>query len=236
MEAARRPADDGPAPPPGTDGSFESLRIKTAGELHDGVLQALTAASLQLEVVRRTMRADPDGAERILLDLMENVQAEQRELRLFVDELKGPHSAWSDGALPVHERLEDMLQRIQTIWGIQVTLSAARLAGLPPRLDREVIRLVQEAVVNAARHGHASNVSLRLEVRSGAVHIHLRDNGLGFSFQGEYHGDELKARRMGPVSLRRRVEMNDGTLVIRSTERGARIHIAIPLHPGDHSA
>lgn len=212
--------------------SYEALRIKTAGELHDGILQTLTAASLQLEVVRRTMRHDPDGAERVLQDLMANVQAEQRELRLFVDELKGTTTVWADGALPIRERLVDMLQRIETIWAVKVETAVEALEGLPSHLDREILRLVQEAVVNAARHGHASWVKLGVDIRGGSVRIRLKDDGVGFSFLGAYDGDELKARRMGPISLRRRVEANGGSLHIRSTEAGSRISIALPLENG----
>ena len=75
------------------------LRLATAMELHDGILQILTGAAFQIAAAQRVVRQDPARAEEVLAELAQSVSAEQRELRLFVDEIKGetPSSRWGRG-------------------------------------------------------------------------------------------------------------------------------------------
>lgn len=208
------------------------LRLRTAGELHDGVLQMLTAASLQLEVARRLVQTDPDAAQEVLRRLDEGVRAEQREMRLFVDEMKIEEPIWAEGRLPLAERVDDMLHRISAIWGVETSLACDLPHGFDAEFERQVLRVIQEAVVNAARHGGADSVLVHMADEGQAVTIELTDDGHGFPFQGNYSDQELKEQRLGPVSLKRRVGQGGGQMAIRSTPTGATIRIDFPTNRG----
>jgi len=55
-------------------------RLRLARELHDGVLQSLTGATLLLETLSRLIDADPRAAQKRLRDIEGLVIEEQREL------------------------------------------------------------------------------------------------------------------------------------------------------------
>lgn len=208
------------------------LRLRTAGELHDGVLQMLTATSLQLEVARRLVKSDPDAAQEVLRRLDEGVRAEQREMRLFVDEMKIEEPLWAEGRLPLAERVDDMLHRISAIWGVETSLACDLPHAFDAEFERLVLRVIQEAVVNAARHGGAGSVSVRMADEGRAVAIELEDDGHGFPFQGDYSDRELRDQRLGPVSLKRRVRQGGGQMTIRSMPTGSWIRIDFPTNQG----
>src|SRR5438552_14466890 len=62
-------------------------RMRLARELHDGVLQSLMAAVLQLETVSRLIETDPDAAKVRLSDVQRMIGQEQRELRAWTERL-----------------------------------------------------------------------------------------------------------------------------------------------------
>lgn len=209
------------------------LRLRTAAELHDGVLQTLTAAGLQLAVAQRMVAQDPQRAAEVLEKIAESMAAEQRELRLYVDELKLEEPMWADAGVPLEQRIGDMLSRIHSIWGVATELNVDLGEGYDPEFDRRVLRLIQEAVVNAARHGGARRVEVSVREKGQNIEVLLQDDGHGFPFSGDYDYEALKERRLGPVSLKQRVAQGRGTLSIRSTPQGARLQIVLPLERSD---
>ncbi len=205
------------------------LRLRTAMELHDGVLQTLTGAGLQIAVARKLVRSDPDAAEKVLEALGDSVAAEQQEMRLYVDEVKGKSHAWSDQNLGTSERIVALLERVGVVWGLRTSLDASIVGEIPPEPLRRILRIIQEATVNAARHGQAQEVRVAVATEGGDVTIRISDNGRGFPFLGTYDHTELKEKRLGPLSLKHRVEDVGGHISIDSRPEGARVLVRIPL-------
>jgi signal transduction histidine kinase len=88
--------------------------------------------------------------------------------------------------------------------------------------------IVQEALVNAARHAAASDIQVEIASENGQMHIVVTDNGRGFPFFGDYDHATLTAQGLGPVMLKERVKSLGGTLAIHSTPAGARLDIRVP--------
>ena len=101
--------------------------------------------------------------------------------------------------------------------------------ALDPQLRYEIYRVIQEALLNAARHGEATFADVALDHKDDHASITIRDNGHGFAFQGHFDHWELTAQQRGPVVLKQRVTAVRGTLAITSTEAGATLEILIPL-------
>jgi len=205
----------------------EEERIRLARDLHDGLLQSLTAMALKLEEVRAFVDADPLVAEKRLLAIQRLITAEQRYLRFFIRHLKPFASPEPDASLDA--RLELLGQRVELEWGLTVDLQCAHVgAPLSADLSDELYYLISEALVNAARHANASTVRVELGVRETDIDIVITDNGHGFPFRGRYSHLVLKASRLAPVTLGERVDALHGVLTIDSSERGARIEITVP--------
>lgn len=207
------------------------FRLRTALELHDGILQTLTGASLQIAVAQRLVRQDPGAAEEILSALGETVRAEQQEMRLYVGEVKGQDPLRPQGDGDLSGRIGAMLDRVRSIWGLTTFLEADIEGDLPSDMDRQVLRIIQEATVNAARHGLARKVSVEVGRDGSGINIKVTDDGHGFTFLGDFDGDALKEKRLGPLSLKHRVEDAGGRLSIRSTREGATVWAWLPLRP-----
>jgi signal transduction histidine kinase len=208
----------------------EEERIRLARDLHDGLLQSLTAMALKLEEVRALVDEEPLTAQKRLLAIQRLITAEQRYLRFFIRHLKPFASPEPDANLDA--RLELLGQRVELEWGLTVDLKSAHV-GDPLRADLsdELYYLISEAVVNAARHAKASTVRVDLDVGDSNIGIVIADNGLGFPFRGRYTGTALEASRLAPVTLGERVNALQGTLTIDSSDRGAQIEIVVPRSP-----
>lgn len=201
----------------------DSERVRLSRDLHDGVLQALTGIALRLEAVRRESGGDGRGG---LEEVQRLIVQEQRDLRFFIDELRpAPAPEAGLGRLPA--RLDDLVDRLQRQWGLEVDLEVDA-AAVPEALARDVYHLVREALVNAARHGAADRARVRLRGRPGALSLTVEDAGRGFPFAGRFTGAELAARGEGPKSLRERVDALGGELVVDAEPGATRLEITLP--------
>ncbi len=80
-----------------------------------------------------------------------------------------------------------------------------------------------------ARHAGASAV--RVEIRRGeeALEVTVTDNGRGFPFKGRFEHDELRRRKLGPVSLKERIGALGGSLAIDSADGQTRLEMSLPV-------
>ena len=204
-------------------------RIRLARDLHDGVLQSLTGIGLRLAAIRGQLEEAP-AARGGLEALQRLIALEQRDLRFFIRELKPPPLTAPGEAQSLPFRLADLVQRVEVEWGLKVDLRTEGLEEpMPLPLARDVYHLVREGLVNAVRHGEASEVRVEI-LRHGRdqLAITVIDNGRGFPFEGRLTHRELAAGDQGPRNLLERVTSLDGTLTLESSARGARLEIALP--------
>ena len=209
-------------------------RSRLSRDLHDGVLQSLAAAALQLETVQRLWDTDPRAARERLATTQLLIAHEQRALRAFIRESKLAAVAPTATEAGLRTQLRAVVHRLEQIWGLRVALHLEGLdhASLDP-LANDICLIVQEAVVNAARHAGASEVRVDVARANGDVQVVVTDNGGGFPFQGEYDHAALTALQLGPVILKERVKSVGGTVAIRSSSAGARLDIRLPAQRGD---
>ena len=204
-------------------------RVRLSRDLHDGVLQSLTGTALKLESVQRLWQTHEQAARERLSEIQRLIAEEQRNLRLFIRDSKlGPVGA-SSGEMSLDERLRELVRRLESVWGLQVELLLEDLgAGIADGLAYEICHIVQEALVNAARHAGASHVRVAVRGEDGRVCITVADNGHGFAFHGHYDHSTLTSLQLGPVLLKQRVESLGGMLEIDSTIDGAHLEITLP--------
>jgi signal transduction histidine kinase len=209
-------------------------RIRLARDLHDGVLQSLAGAALQLEAVRQLLTQDPPTAQQRLLDLQRQLTVEQRDLRLLIQQLKPTRLNSSETDFELVARLHELGVQIERQWGVSVVVRIGPPVGeISLALARHLYFVVHEAVINAARHAHATGVNVTVVVEDTQVCITVADNGRGFPFHGQYDLATLTALNRGPVMLKERIASLDGSLVLVSTDAGSRLSITLPLtRPG----
>ncbi|HJY80599.1 MAG TPA: sensor histidine kinase [Candidatus Binatia bacterium] len=205
-------------------------RIRLARDLHDGPLQSLAGAGLQMETVRRLLDQDLHTAREGLLDLQRQLVAEQRDLRFLIQELKPAPLSSSEADFHLAARLHELGAQIERQWNLSVALRLEPPgAEIPAALTHDLYRIVHEALINAARHAHATAVQVTLRGEDTQVQLTVADNGRGFPFHGHYDFARLTALNLGPVMLKERIAALGGSLTLDSSEDGARLYITLPF-------
>ena len=201
-------------------------RARIARDVHDHVLQSLTALSLGLETVGRLIELSPERARESLAELQARVSSDQRTLRTAVHGLRR-----REGPPPqIGRQLSELVRNLEQEWGVPVKLDLKlRDANVPEAVGREVRLIVREAIVNAARHAHPTLVYVTVTGDEDTLTLAVDDNGRGFSFSGRIDDAERRQRRLGPAVLGERVEALGGSLAITSGVAGSRLDIRIPL-------
>jgi signal transduction histidine kinase len=207
-------------------------RGRLARELHDGVLQSLTAATLQLDAIGRLIASDPGAAQARLQAVRDLLSEQQQELRQWIDFLRFARAPASGPtrvpASEVSTALDKMRSRAAWQHGLEVDLCVTG-EGVPRALGEQIYRLVQEGLTNIGRHARARVAGVHVRLAFDRVTIVMFDDGIGFPFRGRFMLQDLVARRIGPVSMRERVASLGGELILTSSASGARLEISLPV-------
>jgi signal transduction histidine kinase len=200
-------------------------RARIARELHDGLVQSISAAELRLDVVRR--RVAKLGVEEAaeLGRVQAVLSSEVRSLRLLTRRMQLTFSSSNE----LLDTLYEMLTRFERETGIAVHFHGDRDAYVPAHTRYEIVRIVQEGLTNVRKHSGAKHVTVRLVAGSGSVRLIIEDDGHGFAFAGQRSHRELEVMSAGPLVIRERVRLLRGELRIVSTPgKGARLDVTVP--------
>ena len=205
------------------------LRMRVARDLHDGVLQFLAGAALQLDVVSREPGVG-EAAKTRLATLRLALADEQRELRSFISAMRPIRRDRPPARQVLNDELLLLAERLARYWSITVSAEIAP-AGLlvSDQVGYDIASIVREAVANAVRHGHAGNVAVTVTMANGLVSIQIDDDGEDFGFHGALTDDELARTDAEPRSLQERVGALGGRLGLSSGPDGASLAIEVPL-------
>lgn len=203
-------------------------RVRLSRDLHDGVLQFLAGAAMQIEGLLRTGNL-PVAAKVRLMGLRQALSDEQKELRTFITAMRPARPGDGTPPLDLAAELEDLTDHLSRYWNISVTARVRPDMEAPASLAYDIGRIVREAVANAVRHGRARSVIVIAECEGDRLTLEVADDGQGFAFQGEMGDEDLRRAGVGPRSLQERARALGGRLRIVSGARGARLHIDLPL-------
>jgi len=192
----------------------DETRRRIERDLHDGAQQRLVSLALQLRAAQATVPAEL-GAE------FDQVAA---GLTGALDELReiarGIHPAvLAEGGL--RPALSTLARRSP----IPVDLQVHAEERLSERVEVSAYYVVSEALTNAAKHAHASAVTVGVEVVSQVLRVTVRDDGVG--------GADVTAGT-GLVGLKDRVEALGGRIFLDSPRgAGTTLRAELPLAAAD---
>lgn len=190
-------------------------RMRLMADLHDGIAGQLVSI---LSLAEMRDRARPDGgisaaARRALTDL-----------RLVVASLEDFGGDLAMMLATFRERIEPQLDAMGVAldWRMH---PIPDLCALNPSLTLQLFRLLQEAVVNAARHSGASAVTVEITPAREpgfSVRLVVRDRGCG--------GAADRSGGHGLASMRRRAAAIGARLRIASDADGTQVVVDLPAH------
>jgi signal transduction histidine kinase len=202
-------------------------RIRLTRDLHDGILQSLTAARFQLKLLTD---GQPDENAQSRLDTIKQLlNNEQIRIRDFVRQTLPKSDAGTE--LVLSRDLRRVVSELGELWECTTSFSVdPQDASVPAKLGAHLSLLLAEAVSNAVRHGGASTVRVGIRKTNEHLAIQIQDDGHGIT-DTACKSDHKKPAdaALGPVSLRGRVVELGGSLDVRSSPLGTELQIRMPL-------
>ena len=209
-------------------------RERLARELHDNLGQVLGYVSMQAQAIRKRARdGDLSSIEPQLTQLAEVAQEAHKEIRDSIFGLKSsPAEQWSFFAA-----LRQHLTACQEHYGLRTELEIPK--GLredlfSPEVGVQVLRVIQESLSNARKHGHAGCVKISFEEKDHSAWISLADDGCGFELGGLENQVE---GHYGLAFMRERMAQIGGRLAIHTKPMsGTQVILQVPLREGSKEA
>ena len=140
-------------------------------QLHDGPLQNLLAARLDLDELREN--PTPEGFERL-----------DAALRNSVGELRNTVTALHPQVLAqvgLSAAVRDLAHRYQQRWGTPVAVDIDEVGK--PEAEALIHRAARELLSNAHKHSQASRIDVTLRRGNGETVLRIGDDGIGFDPQ-----------------------------------------------------
>jgi signal transduction histidine kinase len=200
-------------------------RARVARELHDGAIQSLFGLEMKLEAFRRATNRSTAFIDSQVGELQDVVRREVLSLRELMQALRPVEI---EGADQLPDVLASLVDRFRRDTGISARfVTAGNDVAFPPVKALEIVRIVQEALVNVRKHSHARNVLVSLTSGDGACRLVIEDDGCGFAFEGRLTATELEQRRIGPAVIKERARLAGAQLAVESSPGvGARVEVA----------
>ncbi|MFB9850262.1 sensor histidine kinase [Micromonospora andamanensis] len=198
-------------------------RNRLARELHDSVGHALTVATLQAGAAREVLDADPEFVRRALAAIEETGRRAMDDLDHVLGLLRetgeppvvAPQRTLSD--------LDDLIAETRAAGMSVRSRNRGPLDALPSAVSREGYRIVQEALTNAARHGHGP-VTVRVDVTPDGLEIELVN-----AMAERVGGAAVPGGGRGLVGMRERVLLLGGRITAGADGQRWRVRVRLPV-------
>jgi len=183
-------------------------RDRIARDLHDLVIQRLFATGMTLQGARRRGEV-PEALDARIDAVIEDLDATVREIRTTIFAL---NSSEGPTTMALRARVLREVALAGTALGFQprVTIEGPVDAVVVGVVADHTIAALREAMSNVARHAHASQIEVALELSGDDIVLVVTDDGVGI-FPG--------SRRSGLRNLVQRAEELGGSCVVEPTRK-----------------
>jgi ligand-binding sensor domain-containing protein/signal transduction histidine kinase len=197
-------------------------RNRISQDIHDTLAQNLAGIALQLDAVHMQLPdVKSDLRERLdeACNLTRYSLAEARRAitDLRSDELK---SGELSAALP------ELARRVAAVLQTRVQI-IGEPRKLSPTMERNLLRIFQEALANAVKHAHAGTLDVELRYAPNSLALRVRDDGRGFDPESL---SPAGSGHYGLIGMRERAEKIGGHLTLNSRPgEGTELLVEVPL-------
>ncbi|MDR3231318.1 MAG: histidine kinase [Synergistaceae bacterium] len=199
----------------------EAERLDMAREIHDGPLQDITALLQQIH-----MFEEGEDIPVRIRKVEYLARAVVRELRGLCDELAPP---WVE--LSIANALTELAERLSQNYEAHVSVDADESIDLGSERTLSLVRIFQEAVSNAVRHGEATEIQGQMFEDGDHIVFEIRDNGRGFNAGFDHETLRVEGHR-GLANMTERMLLMGGSLEVKSkTGEGTCIRCVMKRDP-----
>lgn len=197
-------------------------RTRLAVELHDGIVQNLTGVSMGIRSAMMSRKLAPDQLDGHLRLALLSLDSCRDELRDCIWDL---HNLTLDEST-ANESIRKAVGQHLNGAKLAVRFNVPR-RNLPDNVFYALIRIIRELVINAVRHGHATEIKIAGSAENGHLFFSVHDNGQGFDAR---HAPGMEQGHFGLQGIADRVESLNGTFDIDSTVgKGTKARVELSL-------
>lgn len=206
----------------------ETERARIARDMHDGVVQLVTAARYELRAAQVVSGDElgPEVQSRIdsARELLDDIE---KEIRSAIRDLHSPRLD-AGGLRPA---LGECVSRYHQASGLDYTLDVTGdHLSMPVVWENCVYRLVEEGLANVVAHAHAAKAAVHLHYGRSELVLTITDDGRGFDPRMPQRSDPDGASHLGLLSMEHRVGSVGGTMTVESAVgEGTRLSFTLPL-------
>ena len=185
-------------------------RNRIAREVHDTLAQGYVGVSVQLEVLSELLRHNnTEAAIKHLDTARQNVREGLAEARQSIWALRSQDTG--ENTLPV--RLRRATEQANGN-GVEAAFSLyGAYRSMSSEMEREFLRVGQEAIHNVKKHAGARHLTVQLEYGPAEIALEVRDDGRGFDINGAV---DSPPGHYGLTGMRERADVIGGTLEVSS--------------------
>jgi signal transduction histidine kinase len=199
--------------------ALEAERQRIGMDLHDQTLADLTRLARRLERLTHA----PDVTGETLEPLFRSLQHSMHDLRQIIEEARPAVLQLFGFAQAVENHLDRSVRDsgLPIEWRI-VDDTSGPIDGLEQPVATALFRIAQEAINNAIRHAHASNIVVRLKSTAKTVGIEVMDDGIGIPSTSRRPGG-------GIDNMRTRARLISARFEIGKNKEGSGTSISVTL-------
>jgi signal transduction histidine kinase len=205
----------------------ERERLRVARELHDSLAKTVEGLAMSASMLPTRCERNPVVAAAVARQLAEDARQAALEARALMSDLR----PGAELELPLAEAVRRRAESFAARTGLTVRVGGALPAPLEPSpaTRHELLRIVGEALLNAARHGGASEIVISLVGGSSELTMSVSDNGRGLRAPVDL--EALKADgHFGIAGMHERARGIGGTLELAPGPSGGTVvTVSLPL-------
>jgi signal transduction histidine kinase len=200
-------------------------RSRIAREIHDTIMQGVTAMSAQLEAISGTLEHSPPKARAQLERARLHARNIVDESRRSIAGLRPKPLENGNLVTALRASAREMMETSSV--NLQIDVSGMH-RPLPSEMESNLLRIAQEAIANSLLHGKPARIMVQVRFESQRVCLTVEDDGGGFECSASaFH----KPDHYGLVGMRERAEQMAGCFTLQSAPgSGTKVEVSIPVH------
>jgi signal transduction histidine kinase len=203
-------------------GAVLEERNRIARELHDNLEQELAGITMQLDLAVDCFQQAPRVAQQALETARNMSRHSMVDARRSVWDLRCHLLEEGDLVSALRQTVQPATARDDLKVQVSVTGTPVRL---PAAIEMNLLRIGQEAVANAVKHGGAHMVTADLHFAEKQVRLCVADDGQGFRLQ-----DAAPSGHFGLLDMRERAQSMGCALQVESgPNSGTKVEVEVPL-------
>lgn len=197
-------------------------RSRIARELHDTLMQGFSGVTMEMQAL--LMRLPPSENRDTLDEIINDAGMCLREARRSIGGLRSTSGQESGLAASIAQTARQLTDSTDARLKLALPQSPSRL---PASIEYDLLRIAQEALVNAVKHAQAGAIDVSLDYLPQSVRLTIQDDGVGFVpdvvsvAPGEHYGLMGMRERASQIGAKFSIESTPG--------RGTRVTVSLPV-------